>query len=98
MATGEGVSGDGAGEGGRSGSGASPRFLAPNTRGAMIVFSTLTELQTGQATSPALTCLSQVGELWTQPSNACPWPHASAYRTMPALALRAKGRAPPSVR
>jgi len=58
MATGEGASGDGAGEGGCSGNGASPRFFAPDTRGAMIVFSTLTELQTGQATSPALACLS----------------------------------------
>jgi hypothetical protein len=38
--------------------GASLRFFAPANRGAMIVFSTLAELQTGQVTSPRLACLS----------------------------------------
>src|SRR5262249_4761217 len=34
---------------------ASPRLLVPATRGAMIAFRTLGELQTGQLTSPRLT-------------------------------------------
>src|SRR5262245_61995818 len=34
---------------------ASPRLFVPATRGAMIAFSTLVELQTGQLTSPRLT-------------------------------------------
>jgi hypothetical protein len=55
MATGAGASA--AGEG-RSAGAASPRFFAPATRGAMIVFSTLAEPQTGHVTSPRLTCLS----------------------------------------
>ena len=34
---------------------ASPRLFVPATRGAMIAFSTLVELQTGQLTTPRLT-------------------------------------------
>jgi hypothetical protein len=41
-----------------AGTAAVPRFFVPATRGAMIVFSTLAESQTGQVTSPCLACLS----------------------------------------
>jgi hypothetical protein len=62
MATGAAASGTAADEGGGSvdgsGAGASPRFFAPNTRGAMIVFSILVESQTGQVTSLRLTWVS----------------------------------------
>ena len=50
---------DGCDDAGPSGIGAdmdaSPRLFVPVTRGAMIAFSTLVELQTGQLTSPRLT-------------------------------------------
>jgi hypothetical protein len=56
IATGEAVSAAGSGEEGGAGGG-SPRF-APTTPGAIIDFSTLAELQTGQVIRAALTCVS----------------------------------------
>src|SRR5262249_6734529 len=70
MATGDGASGGGAGEGGRSGNGASPRFFAPDTRGAMIDFSTLTELETGAGAEPRLGLLV-VGCRVLEPTVEC---------------------------
>jgi hypothetical protein len=53
------LDGDGCDDAGPSGIGAgtdaSPRLFVLATRGAMIAFSTLVELQTGQLTSPRLT-------------------------------------------
>jgi hypothetical protein len=51
------VSAVGRGEDGEAG-GAPARFFAPTTPGAINVFSTLAELQTGQVIRAALTCVS----------------------------------------
>ena len=81
MATGAGTSGVVAPAGGSvdgSGAGASPRFFAPEIRGAMIVFSILVESQAGQVTSSRLTWVSKAAEFWNQLSNACPLSHVRA--------------------
>jgi len=58
-ASGDALDADGCDDVGPSGVGAdtdaSPRLFVPATRGAMIAFSTLVELQTGQLTTPRLT-------------------------------------------
>ena len=41
-----------------AGTAVAPPVVAPTTRGAMIAFSTVTELQIGQVTSPCASCLS----------------------------------------
>src|SRR6516162_1485159 len=58
---------DGCDDAGPSGIGAdadaSPRLFVPATRGAMIAFSTLVELQTGQLTSPRFTHKTRASRL-----------------------------------
>ena len=62
----------GAGAGVGAGAGTSLAVSLRPSRGAMIAFSTLVELQTGQAISERLACLSQAAELANQLSNV--WP------------------------
>src|SRR5262249_36289745 len=80
--SGDALHADGCDDAGPSGIGAdtdaSPRFFVPATRGAMIAFSTLVELHTGQLTSPRLTSRSSVAQFANQLSNACPLSHANA--------------------